>query len=157
MSQWTIISLSGCCQAESGGAAYHALQRKFLQSNIRVIVGTPFSLEKRKNSAISNVLGVKDNILRYPFKALRAFALPITTVKCKPSWALSLTDFTGISVITTFPKCNLLVSNLTRLTLKFMGGHSRPNNRSNLYFDPLRDCSLLQLSASKCICKIKQD
>lgn len=126
MPQWTIISLSGCCQLVSGGAAYHPLQWKYLQClsqpcKSQSLGGETVWARKNKQKNDSAVLFFKSQWLEEEGFDLHAS-------ECKTR----LWD--GCLLRRQFPKRDLLAANLTGLASKFTRGQKQPKRSLKFVF-----------------------
>lgn len=123
MARWTIISLSGCCQAESGGAAYHPLQWMYLQRlsqpcKSQRLCGETVQASKRKTT--QHTCSLKAIDLR---------------LKKKKVWFTRLWMYNhALRLHEQFLKWDLLASNLTRLTSKFTRGQQQPKHTLKFVF-----------------------
>lgn len=124
MPRWTIISLSSCCQAESEGAAYHPLQWMYLQylsqpHKSQRLCGQTVQALKKKNHSM--VLFLKSQWLEVKKFDLQASECIITHQD-------------ELLLCWQFLKWDLLASNLTRLTSKFMRGQQQPKQLLKFVF-----------------------
>lgn len=129
MPQWTIISLSGCCQPESEGAAYHPLQWKYLQC-----LSQPCKSQSLGGESVQALKSKQTNqkttqqscsLKASDLRRNRLIFMPLN-VKTR-LWARCL-------LCCQFPKCDLLATNLTRLTSKFTRGQQQPKQLLKFVF-----------------------